>query len=78
LRNTDTQSSRTARATQQDPVSNWVVVVHPFGPLGKQRQANLYEFQVSLVYKSSSRRAKVTQRNPAWKKTKQTKARTKQ
>jgi hypothetical protein len=29
--------------------------------LGRQKQTNLCEFQVSLVYKSSSRTAKATQ-----------------
>ena len=33
--------------------------------LGRQRQADLYEFNASLVYRASSRRAKaVTQRSP--------------
>ena len=32
--------------------------------LGRQRQAYLYEFEASLVYKVSSRTARTTQRNP--------------
>ena len=37
--------------------------------LGRQRQADLYEFEASLVYRASSRTARsVTQRNPALKK----------
>jgi flagellar biosynthesis/type III secretory pathway protein FliH len=32
--------------------------------LGRQRQVDLYEFEASLVYKVSSRTARVTQRNP--------------
>jgi hypothetical protein len=32
--------------------------------LGKKRQADLCEFEASLVYKASSRNADVTQRNP--------------
>ena len=37
----------------------------PFIPaLGRQRQADLCEFRVSLLYGVSSRTAKVTQRNP--------------
>ena len=32
--------------------------------LRKQRQADLCEFKASLVYKSSSRRARATRRNP--------------
>ena len=32
--------------------------------LGRQGQANLYKFQVSLVYRVSSRTARATQRNP--------------
>ena len=31
--------------------------------LGRQRQADLYEFETSLVYKASSRIARATQRN---------------
>jgi hypothetical protein len=36
---------------------------------GRQRQANLYEFEVSLAYKGSSRT--MTQRNPVSGKTKE-------
>ena len=32
--------------------------------LGRQRQADLCEFEVSLVYRVSSRTARATQRNP--------------
>ena len=32
--------------------------------LGRQRQANLCEFEASLVYKINSRTARATQRNP--------------
>ena len=41
--------------------------MHAFNPaLGKQRQADLYELEASLVYKVSFRTARaVTQRNPA-------------
>ena len=39
---------------------------------GRQRQANLSEFEASLVYKVSSRTgSKATQRNPVSKKSKQ-------
>jgi hypothetical protein len=38
------------------------VLVHTFKPstLGRQRQADLYEFEASLVYVISSRPAKAT------------------
>jgi len=36
--------------------------------LGRQRQADLYEFKASLVYRKSSRTASATQRNPVSKK----------
>jgi hypothetical protein len=40
-------------------------VVHAFSPtLGRQRQADLYKFEASLIYRSSSRTAKDTERNP--------------
>lgn len=39
--------------------------------LGKQRQVDLYEFEVVLVYRVSSRTARVTQSNPVLKKPKQ-------
>ena len=32
--------------------------------LGRQRQAGLFEFEASMVYKKSSRTVRVTQRNP--------------
>ena len=32
--------------------------------LGKQRQEDLYKFDASLVYRTSSRSARATQRNP--------------
>jgi hypothetical protein len=35
--------------------------------LGRQRQADLCEFKASLVYRESSRTARVTQRNPVLK-----------
>jgi hypothetical protein len=38
--------------------------------LGRQRQVNLCEFGASLVYRTSSRTSKVTQRNPVSKKKK--------
>jgi hypothetical protein len=42
-----------------------VVAANPLiSALRRQRQADLYEFKVSLVYKVSSRTAKATQRNP--------------
>ena len=45
-----------------------VVVVHIFNPaLRKQRQADLSEFEASLVYKVSSWSTKL-QRNPVWRK----------
>ena len=41
------------------------VVVHAFNPtLRRQRQAELCEFEASLVYRASSRTARTTQRNP--------------
>jgi hypothetical protein len=43
--------------------------------LRRQRQAECNEFKASLVYRVSSRTARVTQRNPVSKKTKQTKIR---
>ena len=36
--------------------------------LGRERQMDLCEFKASLVYRVSSRTAKVTQRNPVLKK----------
>ena len=36
--------------------------------LGRQRQADLHEFEASLVYKSSRTARTVTQRNPVSKK----------
>jgi hypothetical protein len=40
-------------------------VVNTFNPaLGRQRQVELCDFKGSLVYNSSSRAARVTQRNP--------------
>lgn len=40
-----------------------VVVAHPLiSALGSQRQADLYEFEASLVYRVKSRSAKATQR----------------
>jgi hypothetical protein len=41
--------------------------------LRRQRQADLCEFKASLVYKVSSRTARVTQRKPVSKNQKQTK-----
>jgi hypothetical protein len=38
--------------------------------LGRQRQANLYEFEVSLVYRESSRTARAKQRDTVLKKPK--------
>ena len=38
--------------------------------LGRQRQANLYEFKANLVYRVNSRTTRVTQRNPSSKKKK--------
>ena len=35
--------------------------------LGRQRQAELYEFKASLVYRASFRTTKATQRNPVLK-----------
>jgi len=40
--------------------------------LGRQRQADLYEFEASLVYKARTARA-ITQRNPVSKKKKKKK-----
>lgn len=43
----------------------WAVVMYTsILSLRKQKQANLYEFEASLVYRASSRIAKATQRNP--------------
>ena len=39
---------------------------------GKQRQEDLFEFKVSLVYGASSRTARATERSPVSNKTKQT------
>jgi hypothetical protein len=46
-------------------------VVAPFIILAlkKQKQADIYEFKGSLVYRVSSSTAWVTQRNPVWKNT---------
>ena len=71
-------SSRTARATQRNPVSknqnSWVVVAHACNPsiLGG-RGRRISEFEASLVYRVSSRTARVTQRNPVSKKPKKIK-----
>jgi hypothetical protein len=35
--------------------------------LGRQRQADLFEFETSLVYRANSRTARATQRNPVFK-----------
>jgi hypothetical protein len=35
--------------------------------LVRQRQADLYEFEASLVYRVSFRIARATRRNPVWK-----------
>jgi hypothetical protein len=41
------------------------MVAHPLIPaLGRQRQEDLCEFRVSLVYRVSSKTSRVTQRNP--------------
>ena len=45
------------------------MVGHAFNPsIGRQRQADLCEFEASLVYRASSRTARATQRNPVSKK----------
>ena len=49
----------------------WAAVVG--GALGRQRKADLCEFQGSLVYKASFRTAKVAQRDPALKEQKKRK-----
>jgi len=41
--------------------------------LGRQRQVDLYESEVSLIYRVSSRTATADQRNPVSKKTKENK-----
>jgi hypothetical protein len=45
---------------------------------GRQRQADLREFEASLVYRVSSRKARATQRSPVWKETKNKKQANKQ
>jgi hypothetical protein len=40
------------------------VVVHAFNPSTREAEAGGFEFEVSLVYKVSSRTARATQRNP--------------
>ena len=40
---------------------------------GRQRQADLSEFEASLVYRVSSRTSRATQRNPVSKKTRKKK-----
>ena len=41
------------------------MVAHPLIPaLGRQRQEDLCEFRVSLVYRVSSKTSRATQRNP--------------
>ena len=61
------------------PLYTWpcqVMVAHAFG---RQRPVDLCEFEVSLVYRESSRTAKtVTQRNPASKNQKEKKERKKE
>ena len=48
----------------QQVASQWWCM-HLIPALGKQRQANLYEFKTSLVYRVCSRTTKaVAQRNP--------------
>jgi hypothetical protein len=48
------------------------VVVHAFNPaLGRQRQADFYQFEANLIYKVSSKTAKGTQRNHVSNKTEQ-------
>ena len=45
-----------------------MVVAHILIPaFGRQRQADLCEFETSLVYRASSRTARATQRNPVLK-----------
>jgi hypothetical protein len=51
----------------------WVVVAHTFNPSTWETETGEYKFEASLVYRVSSRRARLTQRNPVWKKTKQNK-----
>ena len=48
---------------------HWAVVTHTFNPStqGGQRQVDLSEFKVNLVYRASSRTATATQRNPVLK-----------
>ena len=50
---------------------------HLLTALGRQRQADLFKFEASLVYRASSRTARTTiiQRNSVSKKTKQNKLR---
>jgi hypothetical protein len=44
------------------------VVAHTFNPSTWEAEAGGFEFEASLVYKVSSRTARVTQRNPVSKK----------
>ena len=45
----------------------WAVVVHDFNPSRGGRGRQISEFEDNLVYRVSSRTARVTQRNPVWK-----------
>lgn len=52
-------------------MSRVVVVVQAFHPIRRQRQADVCEFEVNLVYKASSRSdSKATQKIPVLGKTK--------
>jgi hypothetical protein len=44
------------------------VVAHAFNPSTQEAEAGwISEFEASLVYRVSSRKARATQRNPVWK-----------
>ena len=42
------------------------MVVHTFNPSTQETEADRSEFKASLVYKASSRTARATQKNLAW------------
>jgi hypothetical protein len=60
---TNKQTPKTMLKNQAECWLMVVVVAHPLiSALGSQRQADLYEFEASLVYRVKSRSAKATQR----------------
>jgi hypothetical protein len=46
-------------------LKRWALVVYPFNPRTREaEQADMFEFEDSLVYRTSTRTLRVTQRDP--------------